>query len=69
MFGPPAPRPLDVLGLPHATGIKHLYLAGRENLPGLDLEGELTSGWGVAHLVAGGHVRRTTPERRMLLGG
>ena len=69
VFGPPAPRPLDVLGLPHATGIKHLYLAGRENLPGLDLEGELTSGWGVAHLVAGGHVRRTTPERRMLLGG
>ena len=69
VFGPPASRPLDVLGLPHATGIKHLYLAGRENLPGLDVEGELTSGWGVAHLVAGGHVRRTTPERRMLLGG
>jgi hypothetical protein len=69
VFGLPAPRPLDVLGLPHATGVKHLYLAGRENLPGLELEGELTSGWGVAHLVSRGHVRRTVPERRMLLGG
>jgi phytoene dehydrogenase-like protein len=69
VFGLPAPRPLDVLGLPHATGVKNLYLAGRENLPGLDLEGELTSGWGVAHLVSGGQARRTVPERRMLLGG
>ena len=55
------PRPLDVGGLPHATGIKNLYLAGRENLPGLGLEGELVSAWGVARLVTGG----TTAKRDM----
>ena len=33
--------------LPHATAVKNLYLVGRENLPGLGLEGDLISGWGV----------------------
>jgi phytoene dehydrogenase-like protein len=68
VFGLATPRPLDVVGLSHATGVKNLYLAGRENLPGLGLEGELTSGWGVARLVSGGQSRRNTPQRRMLLG-
>ena len=43
-------------GLPHATGMKNLYLVGRENLPGLGIEGELISGWGVARLVGHGPV-------------
>ena len=46
LISPPTPRPLDILGAPHATAIKNLYLVGRENLPGLGLEGELISGWG-----------------------
>jgi hypothetical protein len=70
LFAPPAPRPLDVLGLPHAVpGVKNVYVVGRENLPGLGLEGELVSGWGAARLVSGGHPRRTPPTRRVLLGG
>jgi len=57
--------PFDVLGLPHGTGIKNLLLIGRENLPGLGLEGELVGSWGGAHLVGGGPVRRL--RRRTLL--
>ena len=41
LFSVPSPRPLDVIGLPHATGVKNLYLVSRENLPGLGLEGDL----------------------------
>jgi hypothetical protein len=64
-----APRPLDVVGLPHASGLKRLYLAGRANLPGLGLEGDLVSGWGVAHLISGGQARRHHPgQRRRLIG-
>jgi phytoene dehydrogenase-like protein len=63
-----APRALDVIGLPHDTGVKNLTLAGRENLPGLGLEGELVSGWGLARLLARGQARPSTPQRRMLLG-
>jgi phytoene dehydrogenase-like protein len=48
------PRPLDLGVLPHNTGIKNLWLASRENLPGLGLEGELVSAWSVARLVTGG---------------
>ena len=62
------PRPLDVLGLPHETGVKNLTLAGRENLPGLGLEGELVSGWGLARLLGRGQARPNIPQRRMLLG-
>jgi phytoene dehydrogenase-like protein len=71
---PPAPPPLytrataspfDASGMPHATGIKNLLLVGRENLPGLGLEGELVGGWGAAHLIGGGPVRRL--RRRTLL--
>jgi hypothetical protein len=61
--------PLDVMGLPHVTGVKNLLLCGRENLPGLDLEGELVSGWGAARLVGHAPVRRVTLRRRTLLGG
>ena len=68
VFGLAAPRSLDVMGVHHATGIGNLYLAARENLPGLGLEGELTSAWGVARLVSGRHANRVGPQRRMLLG-
>jgi phytoene dehydrogenase-like protein len=64
----PAPRPLDVIGLRHATGVKNLYLVGRENLPGLGLEGELISGWGAARLLTGRQPKRMPPARRVLLG-
>lgn len=68
LFAPDGARPLDVLGLPHTVGIKNLYLVGRENLPGLGLEGELVSGWGAARLVSGRRPRRLLPNRRMLIG-
>jgi phytoene dehydrogenase-like protein len=74
---PPAPlRPVyagegdssfDVAALPHATGIKNLYLAGQENLPGLGLEGELVSAWGVVRLIAGGSPKRDTLRREVLI--
>ncbi|HEY7374148.1 MAG TPA: hypothetical protein VIF57_18445 [Polyangia bacterium] len=65
----PAPRPLDIIGLPHATAVKNLYLVGRENLPGLGLEGELVSGWGVARLVSARPARRHLLPRRILISG
>lgn len=69
VFALTAAGPLGILGLAHTTEVKHLYLAGAENLPGLGLEGELVSGWGVARLISGGQAQRTSPQRRMLLGG
>jgi phytoene dehydrogenase-like protein len=59
--------PFDVAGLPHATGIKNLYLAGRENLPGLGLEGELVSAWGAARLITGTQPRRDPLRREVLI--
>ena len=61
------PRTFDLAGLPHATGIKNLYVAGRENLPGLGVEGELVSAWGVARLVGGVNPKRATGRREVLL--
>ena len=55
------PRPLDLGGLPHTPGIKNLWLVGRENIPGLGMEGDLVSAWSVARLVTGG----TTAKRDM----
>ena len=66
LYARAAPGRFDVLGLPHATGIKNLLLVGRENLPGLGVEGELVGSWGAARLVGGGPVRRL--RRRTLLG-
>jgi phytoene dehydrogenase-like protein len=57
----------DVAALPHATGIKNLYLAGLENLPGLGLEGELVSAWGVVRLIAGGSPKRDPLRREVLI--
>jgi phytoene dehydrogenase-like protein len=68
VFARAAGGPLDVTGLPHATGVKNLLLVGRENLPGLGLEGDLVSGWGAARLVGHAPVRRVPLRRRTLLG-
>jgi phytoene dehydrogenase-like protein len=69
VYARPAGGPLDITGLPHATGVKNLLLVGRENLPGLGLEGDLVSGWGAARLVGHAPVRRVPLRRRTLLGG
>ena len=68
LYSRAATGPFDVTGLPHATGVKSLLLVGRENLPGLGLEGELISGWGAARLVGHAPVRRLSLRRRTLLG-
>ncbi|HEY5089413.1 MAG TPA: hypothetical protein VIK30_05565 [Polyangia bacterium] len=65
LYARTASGPFDVVGMPHATGIKNLLLVGRENLPGLGVEGELVGSWGAARLVGGGPVRRL--RRRTLL--
>jgi phytoene dehydrogenase-like protein len=59
--------PFDVAALPHATGIKNLYLAGLENLPGLGLEGELVSAWGVSRLITGTQPKRDPLRRQVLI--
>ena len=69
LVGPTPQRPLDIVGLPHATAVKNLYLVGRENLPGLGLEGALISGWGVARLFGSGPARKHLSPRRMQIGG
>jgi phytoene dehydrogenase-like protein len=66
LFSIPTQRPIDVIGLPHATGVKNLFLVSRENLPGLGLEGDLISGWGVARLMSG--AKKHLSPRRMLIG-
>jgi phytoene dehydrogenase-like protein len=67
VYGAEGDSPFDVAALPHATGIKNLYLAGRENLPGLGLEGELVSAWGVVRLIAGGAPKRDPLRREVLI--
>ncbi len=61
------PRALDVGGAPHATGIKNLYLIGRENLPGLGVEGELISAWSVARSISASQPKRDLLRREVLL--
>ena len=61
--------PTPVADLPHATVVKNLFLVGRENLPGLVLEGDLISGWGCARLVSSGPARKHLLPRRVLIGG
>ena len=67
VYGAEGDSPFDVAALGHATGIKNLYLAGRENLPGLALEGELVSAWGVVRLIAGGHPQPDPLRREVLI--
>jgi len=67
IYGAEGDSPFDVAALGHATGIKNLYLAGHENLPGLALEGELVSAWGVVRLIAGGQPKRDPLRREVLI--
>jgi len=60
-------RAFDVAGVQHATGVKNLYLASRENLPGLGIEGELVSAWGVARLITGTQPKRDILRREVLI--
>jgi phytoene dehydrogenase-like protein len=61
------PRLLAVDALAHQTGIKHLLLCGRQNLPGLGFEGEIASAWGCARLISAGETRKDLLKREVLL--
>ena len=62
-------RPFDASGIPHAAlGVKNLYLVGRENLPGLGIEGELVAAWGLARLLSTAGPRRDLLRRQILVG-
>jgi phytoene dehydrogenase-like protein len=61
------PRALAVSGTPHATGIKNLYLASGENLPGLGREGDLVSAWGATRLIAGPQPRKEASRREIVI--
>ncbi|MSP60126.1 MAG: hypothetical protein EXR72_07250 [Myxococcales bacterium] len=65
----PGARPLGLCGLPHASGIKGLYLASRQVLPGLGFEGELATGWGAARLITSRSQRREVDKTALLVGG
>jgi phytoene dehydrogenase-like protein len=67
VYGVEGDSRFDVAALPHATGIKNLYLAGRENLPGLGMEGELISAWGVVRLIGGMRAKRDPLRREVLI--
>lgn len=62
----PAPRALGICGLPHASGIKGLWLANRQVIPGLGFEGELLTGWGAARLTASTDKRRAGNAKEIL---
>ncbi|MCA9655101.1 MAG: hypothetical protein H6712_07265 [Myxococcales bacterium] len=52
LFGVDGEPSLGVGVLPHGSGLKNLYLAGRLTLPGLGLEGEFAAGMMAAGMVA-----------------
>jgi len=62
------PRALGVTAAPHETGIKRLYLCGRQNVPALGFEGELLSGWGCARLICADEPRKNLLKREVLFG-
>lgn len=62
-------RQFDASGIGHdALGIKNLFVVGRENLPGLGLEGELVAAWGLARLLTTARPKRDVLRRRILVG-
>jgi hypothetical protein len=62
-------RPFDPLGIPHtALGVKNLLVVGRENLPGLGIEGDFVAAWGLMRLVTTAQPRRDLLRRTILLG-
>jgi hypothetical protein len=61
-------RSFDPVGIGHtALGIKNLYVVGRENLPGLGIEGEFVSAWGLARLLTTSRPRREILRRPILV--
>lgn len=63
------PRSLDVGAVLHETPIKNLHIASAENLPGLGVEGDFISAWGVARLINGAVRKRMGVVRRAVLLG
>ena len=63
------PGPLGVGATPIATGIKNLFVVGRQTLPGLGLEGELAAAWGAARLISQVEKKRDPLKRDVLLSG
>lgn len=66
LFSLEAPRALDIVGLPFATGVPNLYLLGPESLPGLGAEGELSAGYSLAATLSAGHHRKDLLRRTFL---
>jgi hypothetical protein len=60
-------RVLGLGGASHATGLKNVYLASQENLPGLGREGQFVSAWGVARLIAEPAHHRASRKREILI--
>jgi hypothetical protein len=60
-------RMLGLGGAPHSTGLKNVYLASNENLPGLGREGQFVSAWGVARLIAEPTNHKTGRKREILI--
>jgi hypothetical protein len=60
-------RVLGLGGATHATGLKNVYLASNENLPGLGCEGQFVSAWGVARLIAEPVHYKTARKREILI--
>lgn len=63
------PRSLDVGAVPHETPLRNLHVANAENLPGLGVEGDFISAWGVARLINGAVRKRMGVVRRAVLLG
>ncbi|MCG5054342.1 MAG: hypothetical protein KA712_15365 [Myxococcales bacterium] len=63
------PRSLDLGAIPHRTPFKNLHVANAENLPGLGVEGDFISAWGVARLINGAVRKRMGVVRRAVLLG
>jgi phytoene dehydrogenase-like protein len=62
-------RAFDPSGISHgALGVKNLFVLGRENLPGLGMEGEFVAAWGLVRLVTAAQPRRDLLRRQILVG-
>ena len=60
-------RVLGLGGVSHSTGLKNVYLASNENLPGLGREGQFVSAWGVARLIAEPTQHKSGRKREILI--
>jgi hypothetical protein len=58
-----------VQGVDMRSGVKQLYLVGREVLPGLGFEGDFLTAWSAARVVLESSGRKDLLRRQVLLGG